>query len=105
MLTLAAAFLALCWVALIFLRTKASEEGKIAPVMLARRAWWATFAPVSASVLALGAIVWALGLYALPWATTASCKGISISFTHFAHGSRAGLDFAGAQRRHWLGHI
>jgi hypothetical protein len=91
--------IALCWVALILLRTIASEERKIAPVMRARQAWWATFAPVSAGVVTLGAIVWALGFYALSWATTASCEGITISFNHFAHGSCAGLDFADALAR------
>jgi hypothetical protein len=91
--------LALCLVALVLLRTKASEERKIGSATPARQAWWVTFARVSAGVVTLGAVIWALGLYALSWATTASCEGITISFNHFAHGSCAGLDFADALAR------
>jgi hypothetical protein len=47
--------------------------------------------------LTLGVILWALGFYALPWATVGACgDGIIISFNHFASGSCAGVDFGDA---------
>ena len=88
--------LALCGATLMLLyRAQLDRKGVTASVP-ARQGGWATFARISVIVVTLGMIVWALGFYALPWAMTNGCDGVTISFNHFANGACAGVDFGDA---------
>ncbi len=44
-----------------------------------------------AAVLTLGVTLWALGLYAVPWATS-GCAGLHFSLNHFVRGTCSGMD-------------
>jgi hypothetical protein len=44
-----------------------------------------------AGILSAGAVLWAVGLLALPW-VTAGCSGVQFSFNHFVRGTCSGLD-------------
>jgi uncharacterized membrane protein len=46
---------------------------------------------VAAGVLMLGAALWALGLFAIPWATS-GCTGLHLSLNHFMRGTCSGVD-------------
>lgn len=46
---------------------------------------------VGASVLTLGATIWALGLFVVPWATS-GCTGLHLSLNHFVRGACSGVD-------------
>lgn len=46
---------------------------------------------IGAGVLMLGAAIWALGLFAIPWATS-GCTGLHLSLNHFVRGTCAGID-------------
>lgn len=48
--------------------------------------WTAAFA------LTAGVLVWGIGFYLMPEATTAACPPVTFSVTQFAHGACAGLD-------------
>jgi hypothetical protein len=46
-----------------------------------------------AAVLTLGVALWAVGLYAVPWATSGSdCTGLHFSLNHFVRGTCSGMD-------------
>jgi hypothetical protein len=49
--------------------------------------WWA-----ARRALTVGALVWGIGFYLMPEATTAACPPIVFSLTQFAHSACAGLD-------------
>ena len=46
---------------------------------------------MGAGVLIVGAAIWALGLFAIPWATS-GCTGLHLSLNHFVRGTCAGID-------------
>lgn len=46
---------------------------------------------IAAGVLMLGAAIWALGLFAIPWATS-GCAGLHLSLNHFVRGTCSGVD-------------
>lgn len=46
---------------------------------------------LGAGVLMLGAAIWALGLFAIPWATS-GCTGLHLSLNHFVRGTCSGID-------------
>jgi hypothetical protein len=46
---------------------------------------------LGAAIFTVGAVVWASGLLAVPWATS-GCTGLHLSFNHFARGTCSGVD-------------
>ena len=46
---------------------------------------------LGAAIFTLGAVLWAFGLLAVPWATS-GCTGLHLSFNHFARGTCSGVD-------------
>lgn len=59
-----------------------------APALPARTGWlWA-----ATLALTLGCLVWCIGFYFMPEATTSACPPVIFSVTQFAHGACAGLD-------------
>jgi hypothetical protein len=46
---------------------------------------------LSAGVFTLGAVLWAVGLYAVPWATS-GCTGLHFSLNHFVGATCSGVD-------------
>lgn len=67
---------------------------------------YSTLHKVGAGVIILGTIIWALGLFAVPWATS-GCTGLQLSLNHFVRGTCSGVDgwdafTAGMGRNNWL---
>lgn len=101
---LAVGGLALGWIAL-------------AGLLLARRSPLANARPAAnvrfsrlhllgAGLVMLGAAVWAIGLFAIPWATS-GCTGLQFSLNHFVRGACSGIDgwdafTAGIGSNNWM---
>lgn len=65
------------------------EPMPVAPPAPAPRTGWQWAA---ALMLTAGVLVWGIGFYLMPEATTAACPPVTFSVTQFAHGACAGLD-------------
>ena len=82
------AALAFGWLALaLLIRYRARlERGSSATI-----ARYSALHRAGAAVLTLGVALWALGLYAVPWATS-GCTGLHLSLNHFVRGTCSGMD-------------
>jgi hypothetical protein len=83
--------LAAGWVAVGLLRGEMLRgQGEISPLGRTQ-APRARLKIAGAAVVTAGALVWALGFVALPWATT-NCATVTLSLNHYVNGTCAGLD-------------
>jgi hypothetical protein len=93
---LALSCLALSWLAfgVLIYRQRAFVVGSAlasAPVRSAPVVGYPPLRRLGAGVFTLGALLWAVGLYAVPWATS-GCAGLQFSLNHFVRGSCSGVD-------------
>jgi hypothetical protein len=91
---LALGSLALGWLAfgVLSYRQRSSAVGQmLAPVRGAPVMSYAPLRRLCAGVFTLGALLWAVGLYAVPWATS-GCTGLQFSLNHFVRGTCSGVD-------------
>jgi hypothetical protein len=96
--------LALGWIA--FAGLLLARRSPLATVRSGTPARFSRLHLVGAGVLTIGAAIWALGLFAIPWATS-GCTGLHLSLNHFVRGTCSGIDgwdafTAGMGSNSWL---
>jgi hypothetical protein len=96
--------LALGWIA--FAGLLLARRSPLATVRSGTPARFSGFHLMGAGALIVGAAIWALGLFAIPWATS-GCTGLHLSLNHFVRGTCSGIDgwdafTAGMGSNSWL---
>ncbi len=81
--------LALGWIALAGLLL--ARRSPLATVRSETPARFSRLHLLGAGVLIVGVAIWALGLFAIPWATS-GCTGLHLSLNHFVRGACSGVD-------------
>jgi hypothetical protein len=95
--------LVLAWGATVMLRGEVRRSADLRYLMTGSEARRSPLQLAGAALVSAGALVWALGFLALPWATV-NCTSLTFSLNHYVHGSCAGLDAADALSAFIYGH-
>lgn len=90
--------LGLSWIAAALLRHE--RVPAVAPAQVQRRA---RLLVLGAGAVSLGAVTWALGFIALPWATV-NCNALILTLNHYVSGSCGALDAGDALAYSEVGH-